>query len=99
MADIQRIRLDEIVRPFQELEDPRSPVNLQHPLDSVVVIAIMAVLAGAKRTNGDRQVGQYEGRVPLEDARLSQWHSPQGCLSARPDALKPAAFQACFTCG
>lgn len=32
---------------FEELEDPRSDVNLQHPLVSVVVIAIMAVLAGA----------------------------------------------------
>jgi hypothetical protein len=47
MADIQRIRLDEIVLHFEELEDPRSTVNLQHPLVSVVVIAMMAVLARA----------------------------------------------------
>jgi hypothetical protein len=47
MADIQRICLDEVVRHFEELEDPRSTVNLQHPLVSVVVIALMAVLAGA----------------------------------------------------
>lgn len=39
MADIQRISVDEIVRHFEELEDPRSTVNLQHPLVSVVVIA------------------------------------------------------------
>ena len=30
-----------------ELEDPRSTINHQHPLASVVVIALMAVLAGA----------------------------------------------------
>src|SRR3954447_22805301 len=47
MADIQRTGLDEVVRHFEELEDPRSTVNLQHPLVSVIVIALMAVLAGA----------------------------------------------------
>ena len=45
--DIRRIGLDEVVRHFEELEDPRSTVNRQHPLVSVVVIALMAVLAGA----------------------------------------------------
>ena len=46
MADLQRISLDEVVLHFAELEDPRSTVNRQHPLVSVVVIALMAVLAG-----------------------------------------------------
>ncbi len=47
MTSIQRIGVDEILRHFDELEDPRSTVNLQHPLASVVVIALMAILAGA----------------------------------------------------
>ncbi len=47
MVDIQRIGVDEIIRHFRGLEDPRSTINRQHPLDSVVVIALMAVLAGA----------------------------------------------------
>ena len=47
MSKIQRVCLDEIVSYFNDLEDPRSSVNLQHPLVSVVVIAMMAVLAGA----------------------------------------------------
>jgi hypothetical protein len=47
MVGIPRIRLDEVVRHFEELEDPRSTVNRQHPLVSGVVIALMAVLAGA----------------------------------------------------
>ena len=47
MADLQRVTLDEVVLQFQELEDPRSSVNLRHPLVSVIVIAVMAVLAGA----------------------------------------------------
>ena len=47
MADLQRIGLDEVIPHFEALDDPRSAVNLQHPLVSVVVIALMAVLAGA----------------------------------------------------
>jgi hypothetical protein len=47
MANMQRISLDEVVGYFDQLEDPRSTVNRQHPLVSVVVIALMAVLAGA----------------------------------------------------
>ena len=47
MAKTQRYGLDEVVAHFNELEDPRSPINRQHPLVSVVVIALMAVLAGA----------------------------------------------------
>ena len=47
MASRIRVGLDEVLQHFEELEDPRSDVNLQHPLVSVVVIAIMAVLAGA----------------------------------------------------
>jgi hypothetical protein len=56
MADLQRIGLDEIVRHFEELEDPRSTVNRQHPLVSVVVIALMAVLAGA---SGPTAIAQW----------------------------------------
>ena len=47
MAEVRRSGLDEVVRHFAALEDPRSTVNRRHPLASVVVIAVMAVLAGA----------------------------------------------------
>ena len=43
MADSRRVSLDEVVAHFAELEDPRSTINQQHPLVSVVVIAMMAV--------------------------------------------------------
>ena len=56
MADTKRITLDEVVPHFAELED-LATVNLQHPLVSVVVIAMLAVLAGAagpRRSLGGR---------------------------------------------
>ena len=40
-------RLDEIVASFSAMEDPRSHINRRHPLPSVLVIAVLAVLAGA----------------------------------------------------
>lgn len=39
--------LDEVAGYFSQLEDPRSSVNRQHPLESVAVIAVLAILAGA----------------------------------------------------
>jgi len=46
MADI-RVRVEEVVRLFHELENPRCTINPKHPLDCVIVIAIMEALAGA----------------------------------------------------
>ena len=47
MADLRRVSLDEVLAHFQELEDPRSTINQRHPLASVLVLALLAVLAGA----------------------------------------------------
>src|SRR5208282_1269018 len=96
MADIRQIGLDEVVRHFEELEDPRSEVNLRHPLRSVVVIALLAVLAGA---GGPTAITQW---AVLKQEFLSQvLDLPNGIPSMDVFrrllmALKPAAFQACF---
>jgi predicted transposase YbfD/YdcC len=42
-----RSKLDEIVESFSTVEDPRSQINRRHPLPSILVIAVLAVLAGA----------------------------------------------------
>jgi predicted transposase YbfD/YdcC len=96
MPSIQRSSVDEIVRHFEALEDPRSTVNLQHPLVSVVVIALMAVLAGA---NGPTAIAKWA--VLKEEFLVKALNLPRGI--PRKDvfrrvlmALKPAVFQACF---
>jgi len=96
MADIRRVALDEIVRHFRELEDPRSTVNLQHPLVSVVVIALMAVLAGA---SGPTAIARWAALK--RDFLAGVLDLPHGV--PRKDvfrrvlmALKPDAFQSCF---
>ena len=96
MTNMQRISLDQIARHFKGLEDPRSTVNRQHPLVGVVVIALLAVLAGA---NGPTAIAQWA--VLKQDFLSQALHLPNGI--PRKDVfrrvlalLKPAAFQACF---
>jgi predicted transposase YbfD/YdcC len=96
MAKIQ-VSLDEIVSYFDELEDPRSEVNLKHPLVSVVVIAMMAVLAGA---NGPTAIAKWA--ACKSDFLLKVLKLPNGI--PRKDVfrrvlatLKPGTFQTCFT--
>jgi predicted transposase YbfD/YdcC len=96
VANSQRVSLDEVVVHFQALEDPRSTINQRHPLVSVVVIALLAVLAGA---GGPTAIARW---AALKQEFLSQvLDLPNGI--PRKDvfrralmALKPAAFQACF---
>jgi len=95
-AETIRLGVDEIIPHFHELEDPRSTVNLRHPLVSVVVIAIMAVLAGA---NGPTSIAEW-ARLK-EDLLLELLSLPNGI--PRKDvfrrvllALNPTAFQASF---
>jgi predicted transposase YbfD/YdcC len=96
MAEGRRIGLDEVVRHFEQLEDPRSEVNLRHPFVSVVVIALLAVLAGA---GGPTAIARWA--VLKQEFLLPMLDLPNGI--PRKDvfrrvlmALKPAAFQACF---
>jgi predicted transposase YbfD/YdcC len=96
VADLQRVSLDEVVVHFQELEDPRSTINQRHPLVSVVVIALLAVLAGA---GGPTAIARWAALK--EEFLLQVLDLPNGI--PRKDVfrrvlmvLKPAAFQACF---
>src|SRR5271157_3230390 len=96
MARVHQVCLDEVVGYFDDLEDPRSTVNLKHPLVSVVVIALMAVLAGA---SGPTAIARWA--AIKEEFLLNTLELPNGI--PRKDvfrrvlmALRPGAFQACF---
>jgi predicted transposase YbfD/YdcC len=96
MTDIRRIGLDEVARHFEELEDPRSSVNRKHPLVSVVVIAIMAVLAGA---NGPTAIARWAALK--EEFLVTALDLPEGVPGKDVFrrvlmALRPEAFRACF---
>jgi len=96
MTSVQRVGLDQVVGYFVGLKDPRSPINRQHPLESVLVIAIMAVLAGA---GGPTAIARWAAMKA--EFLMGVLHLPHGI--PRKDVfrrvlvcLQPAAFQACF---
>src|SRR5215831_12725122 len=96
MIKTRNIELDEVVKYFHELEDPRSEINRKHPLVSVVVIAVMAVLAGA---SGPTAIAKWAALK--EEFLVAALDLPDGV--PRKDvfrrvlmALRPEAFRACF---
>jgi predicted transposase YbfD/YdcC len=96
MSDLRRITLDEVVRHFEELEDPRCPINRKHPLVSVVVIAVMAVLAGA---GGPTAIARWAALK--EEFLVTALDLPKGVPGKDVFrrvllALRPDAFRACF---
>lgn len=96
MARETRIGLDEVIGHFAELEDPRSEINRRHPFVSVVVIALMGVLAGA---GGPTAIARWA--LMNEDLLTGLLPLPHGV--PRKDVfrrvlatLQPDAFQACY---
>jgi predicted transposase YbfD/YdcC len=96
MADIHRIGLDEVARHFEVLEDPRSTVNRQHPLVSVVVIALMAVLAGADGPTAIAKWAALKEEFLVEALDLPNGIPRKDVFRRVLVLLKPTAFQACF---
>ena len=97
MADERRIGLDEVARHFEELEDPRSPINRWYPLDSVLVIAIMAVLAGAEGPTAIARWAKLKSDFLQQRLNLPHGVPCKDVFRRVLMALKPDAFQACFT--
>ena len=96
MTESQQTTLAEIARHFDTLADPRCPINRHYPLPSVVVIAIMAILAGA---NGPTAIAKW---ALAKEQFLRQGLSlPDGvpCKDVFRNVLtllNPKVFQACF---
>ena len=95
MASIH-VTLDEVVGYFNELEDPRSTVNLKHPLVSVVVIAMMAILAGAGGPTAIAQWAAFKEEFLLKLLKLPNGIPRKDVFRRVLATLKPGAFQACF---
>ena len=96
MAEINRIGLDEVLRHFEELEDPRSTINQRHPLVSVVVIALMGVLAGASGPTGIAKWAALKEEFLLEALDLPNGLPRKDVFRRVLMSLRPGTFQVCF---
>jgi len=95
MATLQ-ITLEEVVGYFDELEDPRSTINQKHPFVSVVVIALMAVLAGASGPTTIAQWAKYKESFLLRVLDLPNGVPRKDVFRRVLSLLNPTAFQTCF---
>ena len=91
-----RSKLDEIVASFSTLEDPRSHINRRHPLPSILVIAVLAVLAGAAGPTAIARWAKFK-----EDLLTGLLDLPYGIPGKDVFRrvlmmLKPEAFEAAF---
>ena len=96
---MRQINADDVVSildHFEDLEDPRSSTNRKHLLGDLIVICVLAVIAGA---DGPKAIGTW---AQSKKEWLHRWlelpygipsHDTIGRLLA---TLKPAAFQECF---
>jgi predicted transposase YbfD/YdcC len=91
-----RSTLEEIVESFSTLEDPRSHINRRHPLPSILVIAVLAVLAGAAGPTAIARWGKF--KEDLLTGLLDLPHGIPGKDVFRRVLmmLKPEAFEAAF---
>jgi predicted transposase YbfD/YdcC len=96
MAKNQHIQLDEIVGYFDDLEDPRSTINQKHPLVSVVVIAMMAVLAGAGGPTAIAKWAKLKAEFLTKVLNLPNGIPRKDVFRRVLSLLKPEAFQRCF---
>lgn len=95
MATVQ-ITLEEVVGYFDELEDPRSTINQKHPFVSVVVTALMAVLAGASGPTTIAQWAKYKEAFLLRVLDLPNGVPRKDVFRRVLSLLNPTAFQTCF---
>ena len=96
MAGTVHVSLDELIERFQDLEDPRSTINQRHPLVSVVVISLMAVLAGSSGPTAIAEWAEQKREFLLKALDLPHGIPRKDVYRRVLSSLKPAAFQACF---
>jgi predicted transposase YbfD/YdcC len=96
METIRRVGLDEVVKHFEKLEDPRSHVNRKYPLSSVIVIAVMGVLAGADGPTAIARWAKFKAEFLVKVLDLPEGVPCKDVFRNVLCALKPSAFQTCF---
>lgn len=92
-----KFALDEVLVHFDELEDPRSSINRRHPLASVIVIALLAILSGADGPTGIEVWASARKDLLKKCLPLPNGIPAKDVYRRVLMAVDPMAFQKCFT--
>lgn len=90
------VTAESILAEFNSLDDPRSEINRVHLLGDIIVISIMAVIAGA---DGPKAIGLWaksNAQWLCERLELPGGIPSHDTIGRVLMALKPSLFQACF---
>jgi predicted transposase YbfD/YdcC len=91
------ISLADLAEQFDELSDPRCPINIVHPLRSVIVIAILAILAGANGPTAIARWAEVKKEFLIGGLGLAGGVPRKDVFRVVLTLLNPKVFQACFT--
>lgn len=96
MAKAVSVGLEEVRGYFAQIEDPRSGINRQHPLESVLVIAILAILAGASGPTAIAKWAAIKAEFLTRCLDLPAGVPGKDVFRRVLAGLKPESFQAGF---
>lgn len=96
MSDVVSFGLDEVLAHFSELEDPRSEINRLHPLESVLTIAVLGVLAGSGGPTAIARWAKLNETELLKVLPLPNGVPGKDVFRRVLSTLRPEVFQASF---
>lgn len=96
MTASSTITLKDITKHFDNLSDPRCPINRRHPLTSVVVIAVMAILAGCHGPTSIARWAKCKEAFLVANLDLPFGVPRKDVFRIVLSRLDPRIFQACF---
>ena len=97
MMEVSTNQFESLKTTCQQIDDPRIPINIRHPMVNIIAISIAGIIAGAE---GPKSIARWaknkrdwletwldlpEGKTPSRD-----------CIRTFFSRVDPAAFQACF---
>jgi predicted transposase YbfD/YdcC len=96
MAAAFSTNLGDIAEHFDELPDPRCHINRRHPLRNVIVIAILAILAGSNGPTAIARWARAKEKFLLRGLLLPHGVPRKDVFRLVLTLLNPKVFQACF---
>jgi predicted transposase YbfD/YdcC len=96
MAKRKVKQVESLLEHFKELEDPRSTVNRLHRLGDLIVISVLAVIAGADGPTSISVWAKAQSRWLEDHLDLPHGIPSKDTFRRLLQSLKPEAFQSCF---